>query len=159
MRRRLAAAVLVTVVFPLGSGGAEERKAESPGLETYCKAVADAVREREFAQKQQELEGLKAEINDKIVRLEALKGEAETWSARREEFARQAREGLVAIYLRMKPDAAAAQMGEMASELAAAILMKMGPRQAGLVLAEMPAAKAAQISGIMAAASQTDQPT
>lgn len=136
-----------------GAASAAE-KTPSGDVETFCKSVSDSVREREFERKKQELVALKAEIASRVEKLEALKAEVTGWQKRRDDFAAKARESLVAVYLKMKPDAAAAQMTEMDMGLAAAILMKMGPRQAGLILSEMPADKAALITGVMAASAE-----
>ena len=89
--------------------------------------------------------------------LEALKAEVTDWQRKREDFAVKARASLVEIYTTMKPDAAAAQLGQLDSGLAAAILMKMETRRAGLVLAEMTTEKAAQVASIIAAAANTDK--
>ncbi len=140
---------------PLGAMSGEKK--DGGDVETFCKAVSDVVREREFEQRKQELEALKAEINGRIETLEALKAEVTDWQRKREDFAVKARASLVEIYTTMKPDAAAAQLGQLDSGLAAAILMKMETRKAGLVLAEMTTEKAAQVASIIAAAANTDK--
>lgn len=156
MSVRLLATIALLVSVMLAPATASEKK-PAGDVETFCKAVSDVVREREFERRKQELEALKAEINERIGKLEALKSEVTTWQQRRDDFAAKAREGLVGIYLKMKPDAAAAQLSELDGGLAAAILMKMAAGKAGLILSEMPADKAALIAGIMAAAADTDK--
>ncbi|MGC3970577.1 MAG: MotE family protein [Pirellulales bacterium] len=88
----------------------------------------------------------------RITLLEARKAEYEDWLKKRNDFMKQAENGLVAIYKTMKADAAAPQLQETPPILAAAIIMKLPPKQSGLIMAEMDPAKAGIIASIMASA-------
>jgi flagellar motility protein MotE (MotC chaperone) len=91
--------------------------------------------------------------------LEATREAIKEWVSKREKFARGARETVVEIYSKMRPDAAAGRMEQLEGGLAAAILLKLKPRTAGVILNEMSAEKAALLTGIMAAAANTDERT
>ena len=75
--------------------------------------------------------------------------------ARRDEFSKKARDNLVSIYSRMRPDAAAAQLMAIDLETAAAVLTKLEPRSASLILNEMEAGYAARLTGTIAAAASS----
>ena len=66
---------------------------------------------------------------------------------------------VVDIYSKMKADAAAERLSEVEPMLAASILMKLNTRQAGVILNEMNSKSAAKLTGIMAAAANTQDPS
>ena len=55
----------------------------------------------------------------------------------------------MAIYTKMRADAAALQLANMPDEGAAAILTKLNARNASAILSEMEAARAAQLARMM----------
>jgi len=124
----------------------------------YCSNIVDAAADARFARQAETLNALEAKVAKRISELETKRAEYETWLARREAFLKKADENLVAIYSRMRPDAAAAQMAMMDDETAAAILMKLNPRGASAILNEMEPAQAAQLSNTMAGAARRTQP-
>jgi flagellar motility protein MotE (MotC chaperone) len=77
------------------------------------------------------------------------------WVTRRDEFVKKARDNLVLIYSRMRPDAAAMQLTAMDEETAAAVLLKLEPRTASLILNEMEPAQAARLTGMIGGAART----
>jgi flagellar motility protein MotE (MotC chaperone) len=71
---------------------------------------------------------------------------------RRKEFLAKADESVVAVYAKMRADAAALQLTNMPEDNAAAILVKLNARTASAVLAEMEASRAAALARRMAEA-------
>ncbi|MGO4832412.1 MotE family protein [Rhizobiaceae sp. 2RAB30] len=128
-------------------------------IREFCSNIADAAKDRRYALQVQELETLKKDIDTRVAQLEAKRAEYETWLKRREEFMTSAERGVVEIYSKMKPDAAAERLSDVEPMLAAAILMKLNTRQAGVILNEMNRKAAAELTGIMAAVSRPQDPT
>ncbi|MGB6117391.1 MAG: MotE family protein [Mesorhizobium sp.] len=137
----------------------EETAAAPDEIERFCGNVADAARERRYANQARELATLKADIDARIVQLEAKKVEYEKWMKLRQDFIDKASEQVVQVYGRMKPDAAAERLTSLKSDLAAAILMKLNVKQSGLIMNEMQVEAAAKLTGIMASASRKEDPS
>jgi flagellar motility protein MotE (MotC chaperone) len=112
----------------------------------YCVNIADAAAEAKFAWQKKKLEELAADIDKRVGQLNEKIAEYQKWVTRRDEFLKRARDNLVLIYSRMKPDAAALQLVAMEEETAAAVLLKLDPRVAGTILNEMDPAKAARLT-------------
>jgi len=123
----------------------------------YCANIADAAADARFAWQKETLAGLEKEIEERIKVLEKKRAEYEEWLRRRNEFLAKADETVVAIYSRMKPDAAALQLANMNDEVAAAILIKLNPRSASAVLNEMEPARAAQLTSVITDAAKRTQ--
>ena len=128
-------------------------------IQRFCSNIADAARDRRYALQAQELQTLQGEIDKRIKVLEEKRAEYEGWLKRRNDFMAEAKEGVIKIYARMRPDAAAERLAEVDAELAAAILMKLDSRQAGVILNEMERKAAATLTGIMASAAREKDPT
>jgi flagellar motility protein MotE (MotC chaperone) len=128
-------------------------------IQRFCSNIADAARDRRYALQATELETLQADIDKRMKALEEKRAEYEEWLKRRNEFMAEAEDGVVKIYARMRPDAAAERLAEVDAELAAAILMKLDSRQAGVILNEMERKAAAALTGIMASAARKEDPT
>lgn len=128
-------------------------------IREFCTNIADAAKDRRYALQLKELEALKKDIDNRVEQLEAKRAEYEEWLKRREEFMAGAEQGVVDIYSKMKPDAAAERLADVEPMLAAAILMKLNTRQAGIILNEMNRKAAADLTGIMAAASRPQDPS
>lgn len=131
----------------------------SDEIQRFCGNVADAARDRRYVLQTQELEALKAEIDTRVKQLEEKRVEYEKWMTLRQTFMDKASENVVAIYARMRPDAAAERLASMKSDLAAAILLKLEVKQSGQIMNEMEAAAAANLTGIMASAAREEDPT
>ncbi|WP_306118270.1 MULTISPECIES: MotE family protein [unclassified Roseitalea] len=153
--RRALAAGLAALCAGLPTAALSQSRAQSD-IETFCANIADDARERRYAIQREQLEALRAEIEDKIALLEEKRADFERWARKREEFADAANEGLVEVYSNMRPDAAAARMEEMPAELSAALLAKLKPRSSAAILNEMNARQAALITQIMAAVGDTN---
>lgn len=132
---------------------------EPSEVERFCSNIADAARDRRYALQAEELKKLQAEVDKRIALLEERKTEYETWLKRREVFLARAEEGVVQIYSRMKPDAAAERLAVMNVDLASAILMKLDARKSSVILNEMESKSAAELTRIMASASRREDPS
>ncbi|WP_432287129.1 MotE family protein [Aminobacter sp. BA135] len=132
---------------------------EQSEVERFCSNIADAARDRRYQLQAEELKKLQAEVDKRIALLEERKTEYETWLKRREVFLARAEEGVVQIYSRMKPDAAAERLAVMNTDLAAAIMMKLDARKASVILNEMESKVAAELTRIIASAARREDPT
>ena len=121
----------------------------------YCVNVADATADARYAWQKKTLADLEQELDKRMMLLEAKAAETRDWLTRRDEFAKKARDGLILIYARMRPDAAAAQLSAMDEETAAAVINRLDPRNASGIMSEMEPAKAARLTAIIAGAART----
>ncbi len=159
LARKLALPLAGFVMLAIPGAFAEERpvikttKASADEIREFCTNIADAARDQRYLLQKQELEDLQKDVDERIKTLEARRAEYEDWLKRRNDFLKSAEAGLVEIYKKMKPDAAAAQLAELDPEIASAIVMKLAPRQSSTILGEMPADKAATLTSIIASAS------
>lgn len=154
-----SAPALTQAVAQAAAATTETISALDEDVRRFCSNIADAARDRRYALQQAELELLQKEIDARIATLEEKRAEYEDWLQRRNEFLAKAEGNLVDIYSRMRPDAAAERLAEVNVELAAGILMKLQARQAGIILNEMDSKAAATLTGIMASAARSQDPT
>jgi len=149
-----AAALMLAIPGAL----AEERpvivtsKATADEIREFCTNISDKARDQRYLLQKQELENLQKDVDSRIAALEERRAEYEDWLKRRNDFLEVAEAGLVEIYKKMKPDAAAAQLQQINPEIASAIVMKLNPRMSSLILSEMQPDKAALLAGIIASA-------
>lgn len=118
-------------------------------VKAFCGAVGTVAAEARVAWQAQRLAELEKALAERIAQFETKAAEHRDWLARREEALRRADEAVVAIYAKMRPDAAAAQLASLDDATAAAVLMKLNPRLAGTILAEIPAERAARLTEAM----------
>lgn len=139
-----------------GTSGRAELPSTPPSkiAQQYCINIADAAADARFAWQKKTLAEIEQELDKRIAMLEERTAEYQKWLAQREEFVRKARENLVGIYSRMRPDAAASQLVAMEEETAAAVLTKLDPRNASAILNEMNPAQAARLTAIIAGAAK-----
>ena len=135
------------------------KPAEPPPLQTsaarqYCVNIANAAADARFAWQKKTLADTEQELEKRIALLEQKTAEFQKWVTRRDEFVKKARENLVLIYTRMRPDAAAMQLTAMDEETASAVLLKLDPRTASLILNEMEPAQAARLTAIIGGAAR-----
>ncbi len=138
---------------------AEPPVASAPAAPTtpanqYCMNVREAAESAQIAKERNNLLKAQHEIDERITVLTAKTAEYQQWLKKRDDFLKQANDGLVEIYLKIKPDAAAAQMMVMNEEVAASIISKMPPKAASAILGEMDAARAVRLSSYLAAAGE-----
>ncbi len=125
-----------------------------PEEATYCNAIVDQARELRYSAREEELRKLQSELEHGLELIETKKAEFEKWVQRRDAFSNNASETLIAIYEKMRPEAAAERLTIVDPMLASAILLKMPPGKSGTILNEMEAKKAAGITAIMAASAR-----
>lgn len=123
------------------------------GVETYCGAVAASAASARLAWQEQRIKTLQAELVVKIAELDAKSAEIRQWVQKREQFLARANDDLTAIFAKMKPEAASAQLQAMDEEAAAALLARLKPAAASAVMSEMDPARAARLSDLLAAKS------
>jgi len=165
--RIFAVTGLCLAVAPISGALAESKSGEpKPAvrtareeIKTFCNSIADAARDQRYQLQKDELTKLQSQVNDRIAVLEKRKGEYETWLNKRNEFLKSANAGLVDIYKKMAPDAAAAQMNLLDPNIVSAIIVKLKPAQSSLILTEMEPKKAAMVTAIMSAMEQRDDNT
>ncbi|MEZ0169640.1 MotE family protein [Microvirga sp. TS319] len=147
MAQVLAVGAMVASGTP-GFAFAEEKTADVKS-NNYCANIADAAADARFALQKAELASMEKEIEGRLKILEAKRAEYEEWLRRRNEVLKRADETVVAIYSRMRPDAAALQLINMEEEIAAAVVARLNPRTASAILNEMEPARAAQLANII----------
>jgi len=121
------------------------------GVETYCGAVAASAASARLAWQEQRIKTLQAELVVKIAELDAKSAEIRQWVQKREQFLAKANDDLTAIFAKMKPEAASAQLQAMDEEAAAALLARLKPAAASAAMSEMDPARAARLSDLLAA--------
>lgn len=151
-------------IVSLPAATAEPRKADvkPPGpqvtgptpqpseAQLYCSNIAATAADARFAWQAKRLADLETQLKQRISELEIKQAEYKEWLQKREEFQKKAEDNVVAIYSRMRPEAAASQLAAMEDVTAAAILAKLNARSAGAILNEMDAARAARLTDAMA---------
>ena len=147
MVRAVAVGVFL-VSLACGTAHAQEKVGEPKGS-NYCANMADAAADARFVLQKAELAKMEKELEGRLKILEAKRAEYEEWLRRRDEVLTKADETVVAIYSRMRPDAAALQLINMEEEIAAAVIARLNPRVASAVLNEMEPARAAQLANII----------
>jgi flagellar motility protein MotE (MotC chaperone) len=129
------------------------------GVARYCANIAPVVVEARIAWQMKRLAELDAQIKKRIAELDAKEAEARDWVNKREDMLKKAEDDIVAIYAKMQPEAAAAQLIAMDDASAAAILSKLNPRAASAILDEMEAARAAKLTDLISGAAKDANPT
>jgi flagellar motility protein MotE (MotC chaperone) len=123
------------------------------GAENFCAAVAaSAAASTRLAWQEARVKALQADLITKIVELDAKAAEVRDWVAKREQMLAKASESLIAIYAKMKPEAASAQVQAMDDDTAAALLLKLKPAVASAVMGEMEFSRAARLSELLTGA-------
>jgi flagellar motility protein MotE (MotC chaperone) len=148
-----ADAMPVSPVENAASHSGIERRALTEEARQYCVNIRDAAVDARIAWQAETMRELEKQLADQVAALEAKRAEYEMWLKKREEFLRRAREDIVAIYARMRPDAAAGQLAGMDEDTAVAVLAKLSARNAGAILNEMEPARAAQLANRLAGVS------
>ncbi len=116
----------------------------------FCANTATAATDARIAWQAARLTELATKLRQRIAELEAKRAEYEDWLHRHDDAMKEAKEDVAAIYSRMRPDAAAAQLAAMDEVMAASLLTKLNSRVASAILAEMDPGRAARIANAMA---------
>ena len=136
------------------SAAAAKRKARELAslpreVRQFCVNTANAAANARIAWQAARLTELTTKLRQRIAELEAKRAEYEDWLHKHDEALQEARKDIVAIYSRMRPDAAAAQLSVMDEVMAASLLTKLNSRVASAILAEMDPGRAARIANAM----------
>jgi flagellar motility protein MotE (MotC chaperone) len=124
----------------------ETRPSPGPDTQQYCANVAAAAGTARNARQEKRLVEIEQQIGQRLAELETKRTELQELLDRQDAFARKADESLTAIYTRMRPDAAAAQLSNMDEESAAALLFRLQPKNASAILNEIEAPRAAALT-------------
>jgi flagellar motility protein MotE (MotC chaperone) len=131
----------------------ETKKAEADagdGVQQYCTNVSSFAADARIAWQMKRMGDLEAQLKQRIAEIEAKEAESKEWIDKREALLKKADDTVVAIYAKMRPEAAATQMVVMEDATAAALLSKLNPRVSSAILNEMEAGKAAKLTDLMA---------
>ena len=128
---------------------AQEFAALPREVRQFCVNTANAAADARIAWQAARLSELTARLRQRIAELEVKRAEYEDWLHRHDAAMKEAREDIVAIYSRMRPDAAAAELSVMDEVMAASLLTKLNARVASAILAEMDPGRAARIANAM----------
>ena len=155
----LAAVLLAGPALAQNGRKAESQKpkatADKPaaGIEAsrFCANVAPSIAEARIAWETKRLSELDAQVKQRLADLEKAEASVQEWVAKRDAILKAASDNLVAIYARMQPEVAAAQIAAMDDQMAAAILSKLKPSAAGAILDEMEAERASRLAAFLSA--------
>lgn len=139
------------------SNAAAPDKSADGGVARYCANVAPVAAEARIAWQTRRLTELEAQIKQRIAELEKKEAEAREWVTKRETLMNSASDDVVAIYGKMEPEAAAAQLASMDEAMAVAILGKLSTHAASAILNEMEATKAGRLTGVMSGAAAAEK--
>jgi flagellar motility protein MotE (MotC chaperone) len=123
-----------------------------PEIQQFCTNNVAAAGQVRVAWEAAKLKELEAKVRQRIAELEAKRAAYEDWLHRRDEALKKAEENVVAIYTKMRPDAAALQLAAMDDDMAAAVLAKLKPSNASAILNEMDPGRAAHLTAAMVGA-------
>lgn len=111
----------------------------------YCQNVAAAAADARFALQTRKLNDLEGEIAKRVAALEAKEAEVKDVLSRHDEAIKHADATLVAIYAKMRPDAAAQQISALDDATAAAVLEQLNARQSSAILNEIAPERAVKL--------------
>ena len=123
----------------------------------FCANVAPSIAEARIAWQTRRLAELDAQVKQRLADLEKAETSIQEWVAKRDAQLKAASDNLVAIYARMQPERAAAQLSAMDDQMAAAILGKLKPTAAGAILDEMEAARASKLESFLSRANGAEK--
>ena len=138
---------------PAGPTAAQDTKvamapaAAPPASEAqrYCQNVAAAAADARFALQTRKLNDLEGEIAKRVAALEEKEAEVKDVLSRHDEALKHADATLVAIYAKMRPDAAAQQISALDDATAAAVLEQLNARQSSAILNEITPERAVKL--------------
>ena len=111
----------------------------------YCQNVAAAAADAHFALQTRKLNDLEGEIAKRVAALEAKEAEVKDVLSRHDEAIKHADATLVAIYAKMRPDAAAQQISALDDATAAAVLEQLNARRSSAILNEISPERAVKL--------------
>ena len=163
MPNSLARTGLIVAMLGFGSAGAraapaapDPKRPETPAApaatdaQRFCQNVAAAAADARFALQTRKLNELEDGISRRVAALEAKEAEVKTVLVQHEEAKKRAEASLVAIYGKMRPDAAAQQVAALDDATAAAVLSGLSARQSSAILNEIPVDRAVKLVSAIA---------
>jgi flagellar motility protein MotE (MotC chaperone) len=123
----------------------------------YCGALAPSASEARATYQLRRLADLESEVRDEVAKLEKKEASTREWVLKRDNMMKGATDDVVAIYAKMDPEAASAELAVMDEVIASAVLSKLSPRAASAILGNMAADKAAKLSTLIAGALVADK--
>ena len=117
----------------------------------YCANVAPVAAEARIAWETRHLNELDGQIKQRIDELEKAEADTRDWVSKRDALLNSASDDVVAIYGKMEPEAAAAQIAAMDESVAVSILHKLKVGAASAILDQMEAARAARLTSLILA--------
>ncbi len=121
-----------------------------PEIRQFCSNIANSAADARVAWQAARLIELDAKLKRRIAEFDVKRAEFEDWLHKHDEAMKQAKDDIVAIYSKMRPDAAASQLAVMNDDMAASLLAKLNARVASAILAEKDPGRAARIANAMA---------
>jgi flagellar motility protein MotE (MotC chaperone) len=135
---------------------AADSKSQMTEIQRFCSNNATTAGDARAAWQAAKLIELEEQVKQRIAELETKRAEYEEWLKKRDEALKKAEDGVVAIYSRMRPEAAAGQLAAMDDDMAASLLAKLPPRAASAILNEIESGRAARLTNTMAGAAARD---
>ena len=154
------AAIVACVLFASGASQAastapKQVNGQLSEAQQFCVNIADLAADTRYALQRRELEKLEADISKRLKLLNEKVAEYKIWVAKRKKFSEMARDKLVAIYTKMRTEAASEQISLMDNLVAASLIARLPAKQASTILGEMDAKKAATIADTVRFAGET----
>jgi flagellar motility protein MotE (MotC chaperone) len=137
--------------------GVELVDTEDAGMspaQQYCINIVDAATDARIHWHKKTIAEVEQELERRLALLDAKIAEYQKWVTRRDEFLKKAKDSLLGIYSRMRPEAAASQLAALDEETAAAVLLQLDPRTSSAILNEMEAASAARLTATISGAAR-----
>jgi flagellar motility protein MotE (MotC chaperone) len=165
----LVLALAASVVCGWPASAQDERTTESQKVRSnadraaendagrFCGNVAPSAAEARIAWQTRRLAELDAQVKQRLADLEKAEASIQEWVAKRDALVKAASDDLVAIYTRMQPERAAAQLSAMDDQMAAAIIGKLKPTAAGAILDEMEVERASKLESFLSGANGAEK--
>jgi flagellar motility protein MotE (MotC chaperone) len=132
-------------------------KSADAGVSRYCANVAPVAAEARIAWETRHLNELDGQIKQRIDELEKAEADTRDWVSKRDALLNSASDDVVAIYGKMEPEAAAAQIAAMDESVAVSILHKLKVGAASAILDQMEAARAARLTSLILAVASPEK--
>ena len=126
-----------------------EAAAANDSVQQYCSNIANFASDARIAWQMRRLGELETLVKAQVAELDAKTADAKAWVDKRTDLMKKAEDGVVAIYAKMDPEAAAAQMAIMEEATAAALLGKLSAKVSSAILNQMEPGKAAKLTEIL----------
>lgn len=134
------------------NNGLPSSNASQDEISRFCGNIDSQAADARFELQSQQLQQLRAQIDERIKVLEEKRQDYENWLNKRNEFLAKAQDSLVNIISKMRPDAAAAQLALVDDFAAASIILKLSPRVSSAIMNELPPEKSANLTKVLVSA-------